>query len=290
MFGVGAFARVAQVSVRTLHHYDDIGLLSPAQVDPQTGYRWYRADQLPRLNRILALRDLGLPLTEIRRVVDDEVSVDQLRGMLRLRQAEARDRVAAEQERLARVEARLHQMEVEGRIGEYDVVVKPLEPRRVALVDTTSPSFGNATLGPIFDRLFGELLVELDGAGVATTGPHIALYEPSEDPSAPITVMAAVPIDDEADLTSDRVRVVELHPVARAAVTVHRGSMARVEDGYRALMRWADETGEQIDGYSREVYLDMAGDPDTWITELQFVLRDPATSEAARAQRQGGTS
>jgi DNA-binding transcriptional MerR regulator len=280
VFGTGAFAWVAQVSVRTLHHYDDIGLLPPARVDPQTGYRWYRADQLPRLNRILALRDLGLPLTEVRRVVDDEVSVDELRGMLRLRQAEARDRMATEAERLARVEARLRQMEIEGRIGDYDVVVKPLEPRRVALVDTTAPSFGNPTLGPIFDRLFGELLSELDRAGVAVAGPHIALYEPSDDPSEPITVMAAVPIDDDDDLTSNRVRVVELPPVARAAVTVHRGSMARVEDGYRALMRWADETGEQIDGFSREIYLDIAGDPETWITELQFVLRERVSSRA----------
>jgi DNA-binding transcriptional MerR regulator len=273
VFGVGAFARVAQVSVRTLHHYDDIGLLPPAQVDPQTGYRWYRADQLPRLNRILALRDLGLPLDEVRRVVDDEVSVDELRGMLRLRQAEARDRVAAERERLGRVEARLRVMELEGRIGEYDVVVKPLDALHVALVDTTAPSFGNATLGPIFGRLFGELFRELDRAGVEHTGPHIALYEPSDDPAAPITVMAAVPVDDE-DVSAGRVRVVDLPPVARAAVTVHRGSMARVEDGYQSLLRWADETGEQIDGYSREIYLDMTGDPDSWITELQFVLHD----------------
>lgn len=283
MFGTGAFARVAQVSVRTLHHYDDIGLLRPAQVDPQTGYRWYRADQLPRLNRILALRDLGLPLTEVRRVVDDEVSLDELRGMLRLRQAEARDRMAEEAERLARVEARLREMELEGRIGDYDVVVKPLEPQHVALVDTTAPSFGNATLGPIFDRLFGELFRELDRAGVEAIGPHIALYEPSDDPAAPITVMAAVPIDD-GDVSSGRVRVIDLPRVARAAVTVHRGSMARVEDGYRALMRWADETGEQIDGYSREIYLDTTGDPEGWITELQFALRDRASSRA-----RGGT-
>jgi DNA-binding transcriptional MerR regulator len=115
VFGTGAFARLAQVSVRTLHHYDDIGLLPPARVDPQTGYRWYAADQLHRLNRILALRDLGLPLTEVREVVDDEVSLDELRGMLRLRQAEAHERVAAEAERLVRVEARLRQIEMEGR-------------------------------------------------------------------------------------------------------------------------------------------------------------------------------
>jgi DNA-binding transcriptional MerR regulator len=275
VFGIGAFARVAQVSVRTLHHYDDIGLLPPAQVDPQTGYRWYRADQLQRLNRILALRDLGLPLTEVRKVVDDEVSVDELRGMLRLRQAEARDRVADEAERLSRVEARLRQIETEGRVGDYDVVVKPVEAQHVALVDTTATSFGNATLGPIFGRLFGELHGELDRNGVAAAGPHIALYEPSEDPAAPITVMYAVPIDADV-VTSDRVQVVDLPAVDRAAVTVHRGSMARIEDGYRALMRWADETGEQIDGFSREIYLDMAGDPETWVTELQFALHERA--------------
>ena len=184
MFGIGAFARVAQVSVRTLHHYDDIGLLPPAQVDPQTGYRWYRADQLQRLNRILALRDLGLPLTEVRKVVDDEVSVDELRGMLRLRQAEARDHMA-EAERLSRVEARLRQIETEGRVGDYDVVVKPLELQHVALVDTTAPAFGNATLGPIFGRLFGELYGELDRVGVAPAGPMMALYEESEVAARP---------------------------------------------------------------------------------------------------------
>ena len=274
MFGIGAFARVAQVSVRTLHHYDDIGLLPPAQVDPQTGYRWYRADQLQRLNRILALRDLGLPLPEVRKVVDDEISIDELRGMLRLRQAEARDRMAAEAERLSRVEARLRQMETEGRVGDYDVVVKPVDAQHVALVDTTATSFGNAALGPIFGRLFGELYGELDRAGVAPAGPTIALYEESEVAAAPIKVMACVPIDETDDITSDRIEVADVPAIPRAATTIHRGSMAHVEEAYRALLRWAEETGEQIDGFSREIYLECVGDPETWVTELQFALRE----------------
>jgi len=274
VFGIGAFARVAQVSVRTLHHYDDIGLLPPAQVDPQTGYRWYRADQLQRLNRILALRDLGLPLTEVRKVVDDEVSVDELRGMLRLRQAEARDRMAAEAERLSRVEARLRQIETEGRVGDYDVVVKPVEAQYVALVHTTAASFGNATLGPIFGRLFGELYGELDRLGIPPAGPTIALYEESEVAAAPIKVMACVPVDGTEGVPSDRIEFMEVPAISRAATTIHRGSMAHVEEGYQALLRWAEETGEQIDGFSREIYLECVGDPDTWVTELQFALHE----------------
>jgi DNA-binding transcriptional MerR regulator len=274
VFGIGAFARVAQVSVRTLHHYDDVGLLPPAQVDPQTGYRWYRADQLARLNRILALRDLGLPLTEVRRVVDDEVSLDELRGMLRLRQAEARDRVAAERERLSQVEARLRQIEMEGRVGDYDVVVKPLDGQQVVLVHTNAPSFGNAVLGPIFEQLFGELYAELDRLGVAPAGPMVALYEESDVAEAPIKVMAGLPVDETDGVTSHRVEVVDVPAVPRAATTIHRGSMARVDEGYQALFSWAEETGEHIDGYSREVYLACEGDPETWVTELQFALHE----------------
>ena len=70
MFTIGEFARLAGVSVRTLRHYDDIGLLRPVTVDPDTGYRGYSAEQLGRLNRVMALKDLGLSLTQARRLLD----------------------------------------------------------------------------------------------------------------------------------------------------------------------------------------------------------------------------
>lgn len=88
MMTIGAFARLAQVSPRMLRHYDEIGLLVPATVDAANGYRGYEIAQLGRLHRLLALRDLGFTLEEIRPLLDDEVAVDELRGMLRLRQSE----------------------------------------------------------------------------------------------------------------------------------------------------------------------------------------------------------
>jgi DNA-binding transcriptional MerR regulator len=65
MLRIGDFGRIARVSVQTLRHYDDLGLLKPVEVDAFTGYRYYAFDQLPRLHRILALKDLGLSLEEI---------------------------------------------------------------------------------------------------------------------------------------------------------------------------------------------------------------------------------
>ncbi|MBC7811584.1 MAG: MerR family DNA-binding transcriptional regulator, partial [Burkholderiales bacterium] len=60
MFKIGDFSKISQVSARMLRHYDDIDLFKPAHIDPFTGYRYYTVDQLPRLNRLLALKDLGL--------------------------------------------------------------------------------------------------------------------------------------------------------------------------------------------------------------------------------------
>jgi effector-binding domain-containing protein len=75
-------------------------------------------------------------------------------------------------------------------------------------------------------------------------------------------------------VTSDRIEIVDVPAVPRGATTIHRGSMAFVDEGYQALFRWAEETGEHIDGYSREIYLACDGDPETWVTELQFALHE----------------
>ena len=82
MFSIGEFARHGRISVRMLRHYDAIGVLVPATVDPVSGYRFYQAGQLSRLNRIIALRDLGFSLRQVQPILDDQVSAAELRGML----------------------------------------------------------------------------------------------------------------------------------------------------------------------------------------------------------------
>src|SRR5271166_396140 len=105
MFSLGEFARHGRVSVRMLRHYDAAGLLRPARVDPASGYRFYAASQLARLNRIIALKDLGFTLEQVRAMLDEQVSGEQLRGMLWLRQAGLQSQIAADTSRLAQVGA-----------------------------------------------------------------------------------------------------------------------------------------------------------------------------------------
>ncbi len=89
MLKIGEFSQLGRVSVRMLRHYDATGLLKPAEVDHLSGYRFYAVEQLPRLNRILALKDLGLSLEQVGRLLAvEEPPASELRGMLAMRRAD----------------------------------------------------------------------------------------------------------------------------------------------------------------------------------------------------------
>jgi DNA-binding transcriptional MerR regulator len=134
---IGDFSQLGQVSVVTLRHYDELGLLKPAQVDKFTEYRYYTLDQLPRLNRILALKDLGLSLEQIHTIINDKLSADHLRGMLEMKRIEIENKLEEEQSRLLRVEARLQQIENEDRPSPYEIVLKKVDALAVLGVRQT---------------------------------------------------------------------------------------------------------------------------------------------------------
>src|SRR5262250_563113 len=104
MIRIGDFSKLSRVSIKALRYYDEMGLLKPAHVDRFTSYRYYEFHQLSRLYRILALKDLGFSLEEIGRLLEGNLSTEQMRGMVRLRQAEIRQRVVEDRGRLERVE------------------------------------------------------------------------------------------------------------------------------------------------------------------------------------------
>lgn len=260
MLKIGDFSRVCRLPVSALRYYAELGLLTPIHVDPFTGYRYYTVEQLPRLHRILALRDLGLSLEQIGQVLNDGLSAEQIRGMLRLRQAELRQQVEEEQARLARVEARLRQIEQEGAMPSYDIVLKELQPQLVAAIRAVIPTYG--AIGGLFDELYGHL--GRHGAGGLAVGiDHNEGYmERDPDMEAAVYLQAAVP-------ASDRVAVYEL-PACTAATTIHQGPYDQLSQAYAALMAWLPANGLQPAGPCRELYLQMGETPDGNVTEVQI--------------------
>jgi DNA-binding transcriptional MerR regulator len=139
MFSIGEFSRIARVTPRQLRHYEALGLFKPERIDPETGYRFYSAPQLPRLNRILALKELGLSLTQIQRLLNENISMEEIRGMLTMRKAQIEQTLRDELERVQSIEGRLWQIEEQGELFD-DVVLKAMPARKFLSTRQIFPS------------------------------------------------------------------------------------------------------------------------------------------------------
>ena len=189
MFKIGEFSTLSRVSIKALRHYDDMGLLKPASVDRFTSYRYYAADQLPRLNRILALKDLGLSLEEIRRLLEEGLPAAELRGMLRIKQAELERHLAEEQARLGRVAARLQQIEEEDAMPTHEVIVKEAPSLRVASVRGIIPDY--AAQAPLWE----ELSAYLGQHGLKPNAACLTIYHDEDYRERDVDAEVCEPVD-----------------------------------------------------------------------------------------------
>jgi DNA-binding transcriptional MerR regulator len=264
MLRIGDFSKLTQVSIRMLRHYDEIGLLKPSQVDKASGYRYYSSKQLPRLYRILALQDLGFSLKYIIQLIEQPLSAEQLRGMLLQKQAEIEDRLQAERERLARVSARLYQLDNEGK--GVDVLLKQVPSQWVASVRDSITHHGNVDF--LFERLFAHLApLRIQGL-TAVIWHNDSFVAEDIDAEAMMYLSQAIP-------PSQDVTVYEL-PSCMVASVVHHGSYRHLPTAYDALTRWLDISGYQIIAPNRELYLHygtpVQADDESYVTEIQFPI------------------
>lgn len=267
MLKIGEFARVGQVSIATLRHYDQCGLLKPNVLDPDSGYRYYLLDQLARLNRILALKELGFPLEQIARLLQEALSLEQLRGMFTLKQAQTQQMVDTEQARLTRIAARLRQIEQEGIMPIYDVRLKQVEPLLVASVRELIP------MGDDLGRGYGKIAAYLDEQGVQHSHPALRLvhsrYEWHADGMA-IDVETAVPLPTA--LAGNEQISIRTVPGGWMACTVHTGDDLFIGQAFAALHGWVKDNGYRVTGAPRQVHLQRAEhmDPSHYVTEVQL--------------------
>jgi DNA-binding transcriptional MerR regulator len=264
MFRIGDFSKLTRVSVKALRFYDEVGLLKPTYVDRDTGYRYYSATLLPRLNRILAFKDLGLSLGEIGHLMEGELPVDRVRESLQNRRAELARRIEAEQAQLAEVDAWLAQIEQASRVPEYEVTVKQVAPRLVASVRDTLSSYADA------DDLFDELSSDFNQRG-APLGRG-AIWHACAGQRRSIDCEAILFLREPAP-GAGRAQVYEL-PGGAVACVVHQGSDETCERAYVAARSWIESRGYAIAGPNREVYWqgDVAQDGDSGVTEIQYPI------------------
>jgi effector-binding domain-containing protein len=265
MLKIGEFSKLSQVPAKTLRYYDQIGLLEPADVDRFTGYRYYSARQLPRLNRILALKDLGLSLTQIAQLLESDLSVDQIRGMLRLKQVEIQQQVEEERARLARVEWRLKHIEQEESMSTGEVVLKQIPAVAVVSVRDTIENYQSV------GTLYGELFAHMGRHGAQPVGPAIGIYYDEEYRESQVDAEAAMPVGGPVP-DGERVLYRELPAVEAMACIVHEGSFETLGATYGKLMGWIEAGGYRPCGPCREVYVQWhqpGEDASDDVTEIQ---------------------
>ena len=257
MFSIGEFARLGAVSIRTLRHYDEIGLLRPAKVDPQTGYRCYLASQLGQLNRIVALKELGLSLAQAKQLLAG-ITPEELQGMLVLRRAELEQELAARENQLLEVEARLGFIAKEGTMPADDITVKKIPAMGVVALTAPAPAYGPQNIVPIVNRLREQFdLLGIPGLA-KVTGPYMNYYEDTDGND--ITVHLALPVaGPPAELPTPAKDLVL--PEVEAVIAVRSGPAASIfPTVYYDLARWADAHGYQVCGPGRELWVNEVDD------------------------------
>ena len=265
MLQIGAFSRICQVSVKTLRHYDRIGLLVPAAVDPETGYRYYRPEQIDTMNFIQRLKRYGFALEEIQRalaITDDQALAALLRAQREKLKREQQERAII----LSELQTHIAVFERTGNIMSYQkgyTIELKDSPEMHVLAKRTVMSVEE------FGKHFGALFECVVREHVTPTGLRGSRYfdEEFNRDASDIEVFIGIAEREKADAV--------LTPCP-CAMTVHRGSYSTLSEAYGAIVNWILENGYEMAGAPFELYVKTQFDslsPEDWVTEVYFPVR-----------------
>lgn len=242
MFRVGDFSRLARVTIKTLHHYDEAGLLQPSHVDRHSGYRYYRASQLETLQRILLLKDLGFALEQIRELLNADA--DTWAQTLDRRQAELRASIAADQSRLLRLTALRQTLEHSG------TEPPPVVVREVPAVEVYSVRRRVTQLGaPMQDLFENAETVVATAQGRSPASPFTIFHDPDYR-ETDVDVEVCIPVKAGVDRLATRI----VPASATMACITYRGPYEQTPILYSQLLQWLGRSGMRMSGPLREVY------------------------------------
>jgi DNA-binding transcriptional MerR regulator len=268
MFKISEFSRLSRVSLKALRFYDHIGILKPANIDKETGYRFYSADQLLTLNRILMYKDLGFTLQQIHQLLREETSTEQVRGMFRKKESEIQQLLEVEQARLNRIKERLQLIEKDGCVEkEQEVAIKSVEAQKVI----SFRSHGSVEEIPkLFDTL--EQYVGKQNRSILS---QMVLWKESEIIEADFELEVAYSLKQDIPLPSNMLKAHMLPEEPMMATLVHRVEPSVPSTACIDLAKWIEHHNYRIkkDQPGREIYLQS---PDkSGYVEVQIPIESP---------------
>lgn len=278
MFRIGEFAQIAQVSGRQLRFYDQLGLLRPARVDEQTGYRYYSIRQLPRLNSILALKELGLSLEQIGPLLAREMSPTELRSMLTLKRAQLERLLQEEEARLRHIESRIAQIDREGKADGFDVIIKSTPPTPFLAVTCICDNMDEAVrmVRTVAEEGTRQIKPTLRDKLIVVARNNVAAETLDLDIGFSLTRSSNASVRIAGDLV---LRATELPAIETMATIVRPGTNAESHSSFGTVGRWIEANAYEIAGPCREVFLEPITGPPGFegaMVEIQFPVRKAA--------------
>ncbi len=278
MFKIGEFSKLIQVPASALRYYDDIGLFKPLHTDSESGYRYYRTSQIPLINRIVALKELGLQLDQIRHILDQQLDEEAFRGMLLLKQAELEQKIKLDEMRLQLVAARLAHIDIESSSPPDNMEIRSLPRADYLCLDATVKNFNEAQ--SLIERLTICLSqsIAAKNLGRLTAILMQDCYEHEDLELRLGYTVEGVNMKTLPRLADLDLRLAELPPVNLAATLVHIGPPGETFVSRSAIASWVEQSEYEFLGSSREVFLSLPtpGKLTETAIELQYPLRPKA--------------
>ena len=263
LYKIGMFAAMNRVTVKALRFYEEQGLLFPAYIDPETGYRYYKRNQMAALHQISALKQAGFTLEEIVRINSGE----EKEALLLKKKAELLSKIAGLTKQVAVLEGYLAKKEA---CLLSPVLIKEVPECKVACIKTRLDSYDN-----LFEKMpqMGEFMEQ---AGCICARPEYCFtnyLEPSYKEEDILVELCEAVTECKDD-------VGELHfkmmPKIQAASVFHKGSYHTLAASYERVLKYMEDHGYEIAGAIRESYIDGVWnkeDESEWLTEIQVPIR-----------------
>ncbi len=266
MFKIGDFSRLTQVSVRMLRYYDELGLLKPEEVDKFTGYRFYSARQIKRLNKIIALRDMGFIVSEIATMLDDDVDISNLLSKLEEKKFEISNTIACETSKLERIDKMLKSIKTGSVIMKYEISLKSVPAYKVISLREVIPAYNME--GMLWEKL-GKLV---EKNRIQCVPPCFAIYHDGEYKELDVDVEVAMSVGELKE-SRDGFNYRETEAVSSMASILITGKYENITEGYMTLAKWIEDNNYEVAGLARQ--LTHRGpwnesNPDNYLTELQM--------------------
>ena len=266
MYRIGLFSKLARTTIKTLRHYDEIGLLRPARVDEWTGYRYYATEQLFRLNEILSLRQAGFSLSEIEGIMSGRDMSDTLARKKTELEHEVRDA----SERLSRLTNYI-KTQKESIIMSYNAVIKEIPECTVYSCRTVLPTYDS--LMSVMPALGEKLRGLYPALQCAEPDYCFNVYPEPEYKEKDIEVEICQAVTrafpDKEGITFKKM------PAVKVVSVLHRGAYENLGEAYSFGLKWLADNGYKLDGEPRESFIDGIWNKeseDDWLTEIQLPI------------------